>query len=90
MSRTPSSDRCSVRGNRRGGHRQHVDRLPQRFEPLFHFDAETLFLVDDHQAQVGERDVVLGQPMRADDDVDRAVGQSGEDRALLLPACRSG
>ncbi len=37
--------------DRRGGHRQHVDRLPQRLEPLLHLDAESLLLVDHHQAR---------------------------------------
>ena len=58
--------------DRRGRHRQHVDRLPQRLEPLLHLDAESLLLVDDHQPEIGERDVGLSEPMRADHDVDRA------------------
>ena len=59
----------------RGGHRQHVDDLPQRLQPLLHLDAEPLLLVDNHQPQVVEPHVRLGQPVRADDDVDRAFGQ---------------
>ena len=70
-------------GNRRGGHRQHVDRLAERLEPFFHLDAEPLLLVDDQQAQVGELHVVLGQPMGADDDVDGADGEGREDAFLL-------
>ena len=31
----------------RGGHRQHIDDLPQGLQSLFHIDAETLLLVDD-------------------------------------------
>ena len=41
--------------NRRGGHRQHVDRLPQRLEPFLDLHAEPLLFVDDHQAQIVER-----------------------------------
>ena len=47
----------------------------QRLQPLLHLDAEPLLLVDDHQAQVVELHVGLSQAVRADDDVDRAVGQ---------------
>ena len=50
--------------------------LPQRLEPLLRVDAEPLLLVDDHQPQVLEADVVLHQPVRADDDVDSPVCQS--------------
>ena len=59
----------------RGRHRQHVDRLAEGFQPFLHLDAKTLLLVDDQQAQVGELHVVLGQPMGADDDVNRADGE---------------
>ena len=37
-------------------------------------DAETVLFVDDDQAQVFELDVFLQQPVRADDDVDPALG----------------
>ncbi len=60
----------------RGRHRQHVDGLPERLEPLLHLHAEPLLLVDDHQAQVVELHVLLGQPVRADDDVDGAGRQA--------------
>ena len=69
--------------NRRGGHRQHVDRLPQRLQPLLHLDAEPLLLVDDHQPEVVKMHVGLGQPVRADDDVDRALFQPADDFGLL-------
>ena len=36
---------------------------------LLVFDAELLFLVDDDQAEVVERDVALNEAMGADDDV---------------------
>ena len=90
MSRTPKQRHVQRARDRRGGQRQHVDRLPQRFEPLFHLDAEPLLLVDDHQAQVGERHVVLRQPMRADDDVDRAGFQAVDDLRSAAGQCKSG
>ena len=76
--------------NRRGRERQHIDRRPQRLQPLLHIDAEPLLLVDDHQAQVVELDVLRGQPMRADDDVDLARLEPGERCRALPRACRSG
>ncbi len=76
--------------NRRGGHRQHIDDLPQRLEPLLHLHAKALLFVDDHQPQVLERHVVLCQPMRADDDVDAARGQPGQNVALFLGRAKSG
>ena len=41
--------------------------------------AEALLLVDDQQAEVLELDVAGQQPVGADDDVDRAVGQPVDD-----------
>ena len=67
--------------DRRGGHRQHVHRLPQLLEPFLVLDAEALLLVDDDQAEVLELHVGADQAMRADDDVDAACGQALEDRA---------
>ena len=55
-------------------------------EPLLGGHAEPLLLVDDDEPEVLEPDVLAEQPMRADDDVDRAVGQPLE-RGRLLP-CR--
>ena len=56
--------------DRRGRERQHVDRRAERLEPLLVLDAEPLLLVDDDQAQVLERDVLLQDPVRADQDID--------------------
>ena len=61
--------------NRRRGHHQHVGVQPlgaQR-RPLHH--AEAVLLVDDHQPQLAERDRILHQRVRADDQVERAGGQ---------------
>ncbi len=51
--------------------------------------AEAVLLVDDGKAEVAERDVLLEQRMRADDDVDRARRQAPRStrRALARP-CR--
>ena len=57
---------------------------PQRLDLLLVLHAEALLLVDDEQPQVVERDVVGEEPVGADDDVDRAAGQVGDDAALLL------
>ena len=43
-------------------------------------DAEALFLVDDHQAQVLEAHGLLQDAVRADDDVGAAVGDAGQRR----------
>ena len=69
----------------RGRHRQHVDDLAERLQPLLHLDAEPLLLVDDHQPQVVEPHVRLHQPVGADDDVDRPLGDA-IDGPRLLPA----
>ena len=76
-------------GDRRGGHRQHVDGLPHGLEPLLDLDAEPLLLVDDDQAQVVELHVRLHEAVRADDDVDRAGGQPLDDFGLLPRAWRT-
>ena len=69
--------------NRRRGHRQHVDFLPQPFEPLLVLDAETLLLVDDDQTQILELHVGTDESMRADDDIDAALRQPIDDALLL-------
>ncbi len=52
-------------------------------------DAEALLLVDDHQAEVLERDVLLQQPVRADDDVDAAGCRVADDAALVAVAAEA-
>ena len=64
-------------GGRRQG--QHIHRLAQPFQPFLVLDAETLFLVDDDQAEILEVHVGADQPMRADDDVDPTLGQPLQD-----------
>ena len=58
--------------DRRGGEREHVDREPQRLEPLLVLHAEAVLLVHDQQPEVLEDDVLREQPVGADDDVDLA------------------
>ena len=65
--------------NRRGAQREHVHQRAQQLELLLVHHAEALLLVNDHQPEVLERDVVLQQPMRADDDVHRARRQILDD-----------
>ena len=59
--------------DRRGRHRQHVDRLAHLLQALLVRDAEALLFVDDDQAEVGELDVLADQAVRADEDVDLAA-----------------
>ena len=84
MSRSPSSAMWSVRGIGVAVIVSTSTDWPQGLEPLLDLDAETLLLVDDHQAEVVEADVGLGQAVRADHDVDRAGFEPLDDLALLL------
>ena len=85
MSRSAQQPHVQRSRDGRGRHRQHVDGLPQRLQPLLHLHAEPLLLVDNHQPQVVETHVGLGQPVRADDDVERAFLQAADDVGLLPP-----
>ena len=51
----------------------HIDVAVQRFESFFDGHAESLFFVDDDQAKVAEVDILAGQSMGADHDVDFAA-----------------
>ena len=77
--------------DRRRRHHQELGAASCAFglqrEALMH--AEAMLLVDDRKREIAERDVVLEQRMRADDDVDLARGERGQDRvarAALLAA----
>ena len=85
MSRSPKQPHVQRPRDGRGRHRQHVDDLPQGLQPLLHLDAEPLLLVDYHQPEIVEPHVGLGQPVRADDDVDRAFLQAADDLGLPPP-----
>ena len=68
--------------DRRRGQGQHVDLAAELLEPLLGRHPEPLLLVDDDQPEVPEPDVLAQQPVRADDDVDGAVGEARERRRL--------
>ena len=69
--------------NRRRAHRDHVDPQLQLAQQLLLLDAEALLLVDDQQPQVLCPDVAREQPMGPDQDVDLALGEARDRRALL-------
>ena len=60
-------------GDRRGRQGQHIDTDEVFFELLFMLDAEALLLVDDDKAQIVELHIVGQQPVRAHNDIHRAV-----------------
>ncbi len=68
----------------RRAEREHVHHRAQHLEPLLVHHAKPLLLVNNDQAKVFERDVVLQQPMRANHDVHRAARQV-LDHLLLCP-----
>ena len=90
MSRSPKTTMAAVRGNGRGRHHQQVGvatgpvgtpALGPQGGPLL--DAEAVLLVDDHDAEGAEADLVGEQGMGADEDVDGPVGQSGVEAGPL-------
>ena len=77
--------------DRRGREREHVHELEHLLELLLVQHAEALLLVDDDEAEVLERDVLRDEPVRADDDIDAAVGAGpSSGLALLRVRCESG
>ena len=50
--------------------------------------AEAMLLVDDREAEIAERDALLEQRMRADDDVDLARRERRELLRGAPPPCR--
>ena len=75
--------------DRRGAEREHVHQRAQALEFFLVQHAEPLFLVNHHQAEFFEGDVVLNQPVRADDNVHRAVRPDPSRRAVVRGACGS-
>src|SRR5438874_12522515 len=75
--------------NRRGGHGQNIDGLPQAFEPFLVLDAEALLLVDNDQSQVLEMHVGAYNAVGADDDVDAALPQPLDNLFLLAAGAKS-
>ena len=70
--------------NRRRRHRQHVDVGTQRLDVLLVLHTETLFLVDNNEAQVLPLHPCLQQTVSTDHDVDLPLGKPGQDFAGLL------
>ncbi len=66
-----------------GGEGEDVDALGQRLDRLLVGDPEALLLVHHQQPQLLEGDVAAEEPVGADDDVHRPVGQPGQDLARL-------
>jgi hypothetical protein len=61
--------------DRRGRQREHMHVGAKLLERLLVGDAETLFFVDDHQAQTPERRALAQNRVRADHDIHRPVGE---------------
>ena len=70
--------------DRRRRQRHDVDLAAHPLEALLGRDTEPLLLVDHDQTEVAEPDVPAEQPVRPDDDVDRAVAEAGERGRLIL------
>ena len=84
MSRRPTSDMCSVRGMGVADMVSTSTSLRSCFSRSLWRDAEALLFVDDDEAEIAELDVLREQAVRADDDVDLAVGDLLRDFLLLL------
>jgi len=79
-----AGDRHLERPRNRGGrHGEHVDVEAHLLQRLLVLDAEALFLVHDHQAEILELDLLGEQTMRPDDDVDGTIGQAVDDLLRL-------
>ena len=76
--------------DRRRGEREHVDLEPQRAQELLLLHAEALLLVDDDEPELLRDHVAREDPVRADEDVDLALGEVREHRLHLrrLPEAR--
>ena len=70
--------------NGRGRECQDVHFATQFLEPFLGRDAETLLLVDHDETKVAEADILAQEPMRPDDNVDCAVGETVDGGVLLL------
>jgi hypothetical protein len=69
--------------DRRRRHHQDVGRLALGGERQALVDAEAMLLVDDDERQIAEFDAGLEQRVRADEEIDGSVFQSGEDGVAL-------
>ena len=80
----PDSASCRVRGIGVAVSVSTCTFALQLLQPLLVLDAEMLLLVDDQEPEVAEFHVLGEQRMRADDDVDAAVGQPRPDPLHVL------
>ena len=78
-----------MRGIGGGGEREHVDFAAQGFQPLFLPHAESMFLVDDDEAESLEADVGLQELVGADDHIDAALAQGLDHRVSLSARAES-
>jgi hypothetical protein len=76
----------SVRGMGVALRGEHVHGQAQLQELLLVLHAEALLLIDDHQAQIIEPDILRQEPVRADDHVDMALPERVERLVGLLAA----
>ena len=75
-----SRERHVQRARDRGrGQGEHVDLEPERAEQLLLRDAEALFLIDDHEAELLRNHVAREDAVRSDQDVDLAGLEVGQD-----------
>ena len=70
-------------GDRGGAHREDIDIRAQALDRLLLLHAEALFLVDHQQAEILKVHVAAEQPVGADDDVDFALGELGDELPVL-------
>ena len=82
-SRTPVIASCSVRGIGVADSVSTCTSARSSFSRSLWRDAEMLLLVDHDEAEVLERDGLAEHRVGADDDVDRALGETLLDLALL-------
>jgi len=71
-------------GDGSGCHGKRIDVDAHGLERLLDLDAELLFLVDDEEAEVGKLHLLADELMGADDDVDVALGEVGEELGCLF------
>ena len=76
--------------DRGGGERQHIDREPERLEPLLVLHPEAVLLVHHQEPEILEDHVLGQQPVGADHDVDLSRRQAGEGCLLLFRRAEAG
>ena len=71
-------------GNGRGGEREHMNVGLECLQPLLVGDAEALFLIDDHKTEAFEFDGLGEDRVRADHDIECAIGDARPGIARFL------